>query len=144
MPSLTKQDPSRLSLLEGMGGCPTSTEPLTPKQDISQTHSASSAPTTCSTPQPPTPLPAASRLRLPADLFFCQFPRAMQNQLPPERSGTAAARYTTLAGPRRTTFFLLFFLIEFLGWGEQYANSISGNLSPGTCLRSRTAHPVVI
>lgn len=54
----------------------------------------------------------------------------MQNQLPPERSGTAAARYTTLAGPRRTTFFLLFFLIEFLGWGEQYANSISGKLKP--------------
>lgn len=45
-----QQDPSRRSPLERMGGCPTSAEPLTPKQDISQTRSASSAPTACSPP----------------------------------------------------------------------------------------------
>lgn len=36
--------------LKVWGGCPTSAEPLTPKQDISQTRSASPAPTTQSPP----------------------------------------------------------------------------------------------
>lgn len=50
MPSLDKQNPSRRPVLEGAGACPTSAEPLTPQQDISQTHSASSAPTTAAPP----------------------------------------------------------------------------------------------
>lgn len=71
---------------------------------------------TCSALQHPPPPPPPRSVWTPGSrliYFFCQFPRAMQNQLPPERHGTA------LAGPRRAASFLLFFLIEFLGWGER-------------------------
>lgn len=68
VPSLTKQNPSRLPMLEGVGACPTSAEPLTPQQDISQTHSASSAPTTCSTPH--LILPSPKRLDSGSRLIY--------------------------------------------------------------------------
>lgn len=67
----------------------------------------------CSALQPPPPPCSVWTPGSRLIYFFCQFPRAMQNQLPPERRGTA------LAGPRRAASFLLFFLIEFLGWGER-------------------------
>lgn len=67
----------------------------------------------CSALQPPPPPRSVWTPGSRLIYFFCQFPRAMQNQLPPERRGTA------LAGPRRAASFLLFFLIEFLGWGER-------------------------
>lgn len=80
---LTGQDSSGLLLLQGTGR-PTPAKPLTRKQDISQARSLTrSAPTTRSHPPPHVPSPRCLDSRLPADLFFCQFPRAMQNQLPP-------------------------------------------------------------
>ena len=80
---LTGQDSSRLLGLQGTGR-PTPSKPLTRKQDISQARLLTrSAPTTRSHPPPHVPSPRCLDSRLPADLFFCQFPRAMQNQLPP-------------------------------------------------------------
>lgn len=63
------------------------------------------------------PAPSPQRLDsgLPADLFFLPISPSYAEPItaPPERRGTA------LAGPRRAASFLLFFLIEFLGWGER-------------------------
>lgn len=49
-PSTSRTPLDDRPVLEGVGACPTSAEPLTPQQDISQTHSASSAPTTAAPP----------------------------------------------------------------------------------------------
>lgn len=78
-----------------------------------QTGHSSTLSQACSALQPPPPPRSVWTPGSRLIYFFCQFPRAMQNQLPPERRGTA------LAGPRRAASFLLFFLIEFLGWGER-------------------------